>query len=510
MFNKILIANRGEIAVRVIRTCQEMQIKTVAIYSEVDSTSLHVKLADEAVMFKASNGYLDMDWIIQTALETKAEAIHPGYGFLAENPVFATKIKEAGIVFIGPEAETMAIMGDKAKGRETMSSYGCPIIPGGSGIITNDEEAIEIARKLGFPVLIKAVAGGGGRGMRLAQEESEFFSMLETARSEAKSCFGNPDVYLEKYLVGCRHVEVQVLADNYGEAVTLGERDCSIQRRHQKLIEESPSPAVTPELRERMSRVTREAVKGAGYRGAGTLEFLVDRDLNFYFMEMNTRIQVEHTVTELICGLDLIREQIRIAYGEPLGYDQSDIRLKGWAMECRINAEDPATFIPSPGKLKFYRPPGGYGVRLDSAAYSGYTISPYYDSLIGKLVTYGQTRTEVLARMQRALAEFSIRGIKTTIPFHQAILTDEDFCNGEFNTNFIQQKLDSNLLTIVEPPEEPEPEDEISASLLVSAISAAIEAYDEEEGSGQTGDSQARGGTRTLWSIAGLIGGRDR
>ncbi|MDR3541989.1 MAG: acetyl-CoA carboxylase biotin carboxylase subunit [Desulfosporosinus sp.] len=511
MFKKILIANRGEIAVRIMRTCQEMQIKTVAIHSAVDSESLHVKLADEAVEFAASTGYLNMDWIIQTALDMKVQAIHPGYGFLAENPLFATKIKEAGLVFIGPEAETMATMGDKAKGRETMISYGCPVIPGGSGIITNVEEALLIAQTLGYPVLIKAVAGGGGRGMRLALQEDELLSGIESAQSEAKSCFGNPDVYLEKYLVGCRHVEMQVLADNYGEVVTLGERDCSIQRRHQKLIEESPSPAITPELRARMSQVTHDAVKAAHYRGAGTLEFLVDKDLNFYFMEMNTRIQVEHTVTELVCGLDLIKEQIRIADGEPLGYDQSDIRLNGWAMECRINAEDPVTFMPCPGKMEFYRPPGGYGVRVDSAAYSGYTISPYYDSLIGKLVVYGQTRAEALVRMQRALAEFSICGIKTTIPFHQVILADKDFKNGEFTTDFIQQKLDAKLLNIKDSPAQPNQGNGASDVVLVSAICAAIESYgDSENERYQITDIHTKGKTRSLWTMAGLIGGRVR
>lgn len=481
MFEKILIANRGEIAVRVMRTCQEMQIKTVAIYSEVDAESLHVKLADEAVKFAASTGYLDMDWIIKTALDMKAEAIHPGYGFLAENPLFATKVEEAGLVFIGPDAQTMAIMGDKEKGRKTMISYGCPVIPGGTGIVTKDEEAIEIAQTLGYPVMIKAVAGGGGRGMRLALQEDELLQSIESARSEAKSCFANPDVYLEKYLVGCRHVEVQVLADNYGDVVTLGERDCSIQRRHQKLIEESPSPALTPELRARMSQVTQDAVKAVQYRGVGTLEFLVDKDMNFHFMEMNTRVQVEHTVTELVCGLDLIKEQIRIAAGEPLGYDQSDIQLRGWAMECRINAEDPVTFMPSPGKLEFYRPPGGYRVRVDSAAYSGYTISPHYDSLISKLLVYGQTREEVIVRMQRALAEFDIRGIKTTIPFHQLILADKDFQAGEFTTDFIQNKLDSDLLKIKESPTQPNQEAAAKDTIIAAVLSAAIKTKGNSE-----------------------------
>ena len=481
MFRKILIANRGEIAVRIMRTCQEMQIKTVAIYTEVDSESLHVQLADEAVKCVSGTGYLAMDWIIQTALDMRAQAIHPGYGFLAENPLFADKIKDAGLVFIGPDAQTMALMGDKEKARQTMASNGFPVVPGGTGVVTSDEETILMARTLGYPVLIKAVAGGGGRGMRLALQEDQLLLSLESARSEAKSCFGNPDVYLEKYLVGCRHVEMQILADNYGQVVTLGERDCSIQRRHQKLIEESPSPALTPELRNYISEVSHDAVKAVNYRGAGTFEFLLDKDSNFYFMEMNTRIQVEHTITELVCGLDLIKEQIRIAAGEPLGYDQSDVRLTGWAMECRINAEDPVTFMPSPGKIEYYRPPGGFGVRVDSAAYSGYTVSPYFDSLISKLIVYGQTRVDVLARMQRALAEFSIRGVMTTIPFHQRILADRDFQRGEFTTDFIQQKLDSNALNSQDSPAYPDQDAESTDPLIAAVLSAAVEAYGNSE-----------------------------
>ena len=507
MFWKILIANRGEIAVRIIRTCQEMHIKTIAIYTEADSDSLHVQLADEAIKCVSSNGYLDMEWIIQTALDVGAQAIHPGYGFLAENPLFADNIQRAGLVFIGPEAHTMALMGDKAKARETMVSYGFSVVPGGTGIVRSVEETLPKARALGYPVLIKAVAGGGGRGMRLALDEDQLFLSFESASSEANACFGNPDVYLEKYLEGCRHVEIQILADNYGQVVSLGERDCSIQRRHQKLIEESPSPALTPELRARMSEVSREAAKAVDYRGAGTLEFLLDKDLNFYFMEMNTRIQVEHTITELICGLDLIKEQIRIAAGEPLGYDQSDIRLIGWAMECRINAEDPVTFMPSPGKIDFYRPPGGFGVRVDSAAYSGYTVSPYYDSLISKLLVYGQTREDVLVRMQRALTEFSIRGVKTTIPFHQRILADHDFQRGEFTTDFIQQKLDSE----VENSQESltyEQDEQARDILLATVLSAAIETYGNSENERyRIIDIKPTGKMRSSWHMVDLCGG---
>ena len=508
MFRKILIANRGEIAVRIIRTCQEMHIKTIAIYTEADSDSLHVQLADEAIKCVSSNGYLDMEWIIQTALDVGAQAIHPGYGFLPENPLFADNIQEAGLVFIGPEAHTMALMGDKAKARETMVSYGFPVVPGGTGIVRSAEETLPKARALGYPVLIKAVAGGGGRGMRLALDEDQLFLSLESASSEANACFGNPDVYLEKYLEGCRHVEIQILADNYGQVVSLGERDCSIQRRHQKLIEESPSPALTPELRASMSEVSREAAKAVNYRGAGTLEFLLDKDLNFYFMEMNTRIQVEHTITELICGLDLIKEQIRIAAGEPLGYDQSDIRLIGWAMECRINAEDPVTFMPSPGKIDYYRPPGGFGVRVDSAAYSGYTVSPYYDSLISKLLVYGQTREDVLARMQRALTEFCIRGVKTTIPFHQRILADQDFQRGEFTTDFIQQKLDSEVENSQESLTYYEQDDQARDTLLVTVLSAAIETYENSEnGYYRIIDIQPTGKMRSSWHMDSLCGG---
>ncbi|AET68558.1 acetyl-CoA carboxylase, biotin carboxylase subunit [Desulfosporosinus orientis DSM 765] len=508
MFRKILIANRGEIAVRIIRTCQEMQVKTIAIYTEVDSDSLHVKLADEAVKCVSRTGYLDMEWIIQKAVNMGAQAIHPGYGFLAENPLFAKKILEAGLVFIGPDAHTMALMGDKSKARETMASSGFPVVPGGTGIVMSTEEALPMARTLGYPVLIKAVAGGGGRGMRLVLEEDQLVLSLESASSEAKACFNNSDVYLEKYLEGCRHVEIQILADNYGEVVSLGERDCSIQRRHQKLIEESPSPALTPELRNRMSEVSCNAVKAVGYRGAGTLEFLLDKDLNFYFMEMNTRIQVEHTITELICGLDLIKEQIRIAAGEPLGYKQTDIRLTGWAMECRINAEDPVTFMPSPGKIEYFRPPGGFGVRVDSAAYSGYTVTPFYDSLISKLLVYGRTRAEVLARMQRALAEFSISGVKTTIPFHQRILADKDFQRGKFTTDFIQKKLDSEKENSLELEYHSDLDDQARDNLLIAVLSAAIETYEKSEHVRyRIINIQPSGKMRSAWRLASLYGG---
>lgn len=443
MFKKILVGNRGEIAVRIIRTCREMGIRTVAVYSEVDAKALHVQLADEAVKTPSVRGYLDMDFILAAAKETGAEAIHPGYGFLSENPVFAAKCAEDGLVFIGPDAHAIEMMGDKARARDTMIAAGVPVTPGTDGVIHSSEQALEIAGRIGFPVLVKAVAGGGGRGMRLAHTEEELLSGLESARSEAQSSFGNPEVYLEKYLQGCRHVEMQILADRFGEVVYLGERDCSIQRRNQKLIEESPSPAVNEELRQRMGQVAVAAAKAVNYQGAGTLEFLLDQEGHFYFMEMNTRIQVEHPVTELVSGLDLIKEQIRIAAGEPLGYTQSQIHLTGWAMECRVNAEDPQTFLPSPGQVSFYRPPGGFGVRLDSALYPGYVISPFYDSMIAKLIVHAQNREEVVKRMARALTEFEIQGIKTTIPFHLRVLADPDFQAGRFTTGFIQEKLSS-------------------------------------------------------------------
>ncbi len=441
MFKKILVGNRGEIAVRVIRTCQEMGIKTVAVYSEVDANALHVQLADETVKTPSVRGYLDMEFILDAARKTGAEAIHPGYGFLSENPVFAAKCAEAGLVFIGPDARAIELMGDKARARDTMLSAGVPVTPGTDGVIDTPKEALEIARRIGFPVLVKAVAGGGGRGMRLAHNEEELLAGLESARSEAKSSFGNSDVYLEKYLQGCRHVEIQILADQYGQVVYLGERDCSIQRRNQKLIEESPSPAVSRELWQRMGKVAVAAAKAVNYRGAGTLEFLLDQEGQFYFMEMNTRIQVEHPVTEFVSGLDLIREQIRIAAGEPLGYDQSHIRVTGWALECRINAEDPQTFLPSPGQVNFYRSPGGFGVRVDSALYPGYTISPFYDSMIAKLIVQAPSREEAVKRMVRALSEFEIQGVKTTIPFHLRVMAHPDFQAGHFNTSFIQDKL---------------------------------------------------------------------
>lgn len=511
MFKKIVIANRGEIAVRIIRSCREMGIKTVAVYSAADKNALHVQLADEAYCIgeaPAKSSYLNIPNLLSIASHSQAEAIHPGYGFLAENADFAQLCEERGITFIGPSPEAIRKMGAKAIARETMKQAGVPTVPGTEGIIEDLEEAVRVARAIGYPVIAKATAGGGGKGMRVANNEEELRKAIRQAQKEAEIAFGNAGVYLEKYLEEPRHIEIQVMADQYGHVVHLGERDCSIQRRHQKLIEEAPSPALDQGLREQMGNAAVMAAAAVQYCGAGTVEFLLDKDGRFYFMEMNTRIQVEHTVTELICGLDLIKEQIRIAAGEPLGYKQSDILLTGWTMECRINAEDPVTFMPSPGKIDFYCPPGGFGVRVDSAAYSGYTVTPFYDSLISKLIVYGQTRADVLARMQRALAEFSIQGVKTTIPFHQRILADKDFQKGIFTTDFIQQKLDSEKENSLEPLDHPDQDDQARDNLLAAVLSAAIETYGSSEHERyRVINIQATGKMNSSWRWASLYGG---
>ncbi len=443
MFKKILIANRGEIAVRIIRACKELDIKSVAIYSEVDKESMHVQLADEAVCIGAPRSYLEKETIIRVAKETGAEAIHPGFGFLSENAGFARQCTDAGLVFIGPSPEAIESMGDKSVARETMLKAAVPVVPGSDTILENDEDANKIAVSIGYPVLIKASAGGGGRGMRIANNRGEILDAVRAARSEAQSAFGNSEVYIEKYLDNCRHVEFQILADNHGNAVYLGERDCSVQRRNQKLIEEAPSPALSPRLRQIMGEVAVAAAKAVNYSGAGTVEFLLTTYGEFYFMEMNTRIQVEHPVTELITGIDLIKEQIRVAANEPLGYEQKDIVIRGHAIECRINAEDPyMNFMPNPGTITAYRAPGGFGVRLDSAAYAGYTITPYYDSMIGKLIVWAKDRDEAIARMRRCLQEFLIEGVETTIPFHLHVLKNKYFQKGDVYTNFIAKRLE--------------------------------------------------------------------
>jgi acetyl-CoA carboxylase biotin carboxylase subunit len=442
MFQKVLIANRGEIAVRVIRACREMGIRTVAVYSEADRDALHVKLADEAYCIgpKASKeSYLNIANIMSVATKVGADAIHPGYGFLAENADFAEICAACNITFIGPDPEAIVKMGDKSTAKDTMKTAGVPTVPGTEGLIEDIADAIATANEIGYPVMVKATAGGGGRGMRVAVNDEDLEKAVRQAQNEAKTAFGNPGVYLEKFVEGPRHVEIQVMADKHGNAVYLGERDCSIQRRHQKLIEEAPSPALSEELRKQMGEAAVAAAQAVSYHGAGTVEFLLDKHGKFYFMEMNTRIQVEHPVTELVTGFDLIKEQITVAAGLPLSFAQEDIRMNGWAIECRINAENPAkNFMPSPGRIHEYLAPGGFGVRVDSAAYAGYSIPPYYDSMIAKLIVWGKDREEAIERMKRALGEFVVEGITTTIPFHLKVLDHEVFVSGHFDTKFLE------------------------------------------------------------------------
>jgi len=443
MFKKIVIANRGEIAVRIIRACREMGIKTVAVYSETDHSALHVQMADEAYCIgptAAKGSYLNIASLVSVAAFSQADAIHPGYGFLAENADFAEICEAQGITFIGPAAEAIRKMGAKAVARETMKQAGVPTVPGTEGIIDDIEAAVQVAHAIGYPVIAKATAGGGGKGMRVANNEEELRKSIRQAQKEAEMAFGNAGVYLEKYLEEPRHIEIQIMADKYGHVVHLGERDCSIQRRHQKLIEEAPSPALNGELREKMGQAAVLAAAAVHYHGAGTVEFLLDKDGQFYFMEMNTRIQVEHAVTEMITGRDLIREQIAVAAGELLSFRQQDVAINGWAIECRINAENPEkNFMPAPGRVVKYLPPGGFGVRVDSAVYPGYEISPFYDSMVAKVIVWGKNRTEAIQRMKRALGEFVIEGIKTTIPFHQNLLEHEVFIDGTFNTRFLEE-----------------------------------------------------------------------
>ena len=445
MFSKILIANRGEIALRIIRACKELGIRTVAVYSEADVNSLHVKFADEAICIgsaQSSKSYLHIPSIISAAEITDVEAIHPGYGFLAENPHFAEVCQSCQIKFIGPRPESMKLLGDKMSAKVAMKKSGIPIIPGSKGVIKNKEDALKIARNMKYPVMIKASAGGGGKGMRVAHNDIRLASAFYMAQSEAEAAFGIPDVYIEKCIENPRHIEFQILADEYDHIVHLGERDCTIQRRHQKLIEESPSPSLDPKLRKKIGELAVKGAKAVGYVNAGTMEFLLDKDDNFYFMEMNARIQVEHPVTEMVTGVDLIKEQIRIASGERLGYDQSDIKIEGHAIECRINAEDPDNnFMPSPGKIDRFHAPGGRGVRVDSHIYSEYVIPPYYDSMIAKLITYGKTRNEAIFIMQRALDEFTLRPLKTTIPFHRRVMSDDAFLRGKIDTSYVEKLL---------------------------------------------------------------------
>jgi acetyl-CoA carboxylase, biotin carboxylase subunit len=444
MFRKVLVANRGEIALRVIRACREMGIRTVAVYSEADRESLHVRFADEDVCIgpaQARDSYLNIPRIIAAAEITGAEAIHPGYGFLAENAEFAEICQRADIVFIGPTAEHIRLMGDKATARRTMMGVGVPTVPGSEGAVEDGESALATAKSIGFPVLIKAAAGGGGKGMRVAPDEHVFAAQLQMAQNEARAAFGDASVYLEKYLGRPRHIEVQVLGDHHGNVIHLGERECSLQRRHQKLIEEAPSVAVTPELRARMGEAATRGAKAIGYYSAGTVEFLLDEDGSFYFMEMNTRIQVEHPVTELVTGIDLVKEQIRIAAGEPLSVGDAP-EMRGHCIECRINAEDPRrNFAPSPGQITIFHPPGGPGVRVDTHAYAGYMVPPFYDSLIGKLIVYGNDRQEALVRSRIALESFVIEGVHTTIPFLLELLHDPDVVAGRLDTKLIERRM---------------------------------------------------------------------
>ncbi len=451
MFKKILIANRGEIALRVIRACRELGIQTVAIHSEADAASLHVRLADESVCVgpaDATLSYRNIPNILSAAEITGAEAIHPGYGFLAENSHFAEVCESAGIKFIGPFPECISLMGDKAKARETMMRKGVPVIPGSEGKVTNEKEAIEIAKKIGYPVIVKAVAGGGGRGMRVVHKQEDLAKSLQTAQMEAKTAFGDDGVYIEKYFIDPRHIEVQVLADEKGKVIYLGERDCSIQRRHQKLIEESPSPVVDDRLRRELGRAALDAVSASHYVNAGTVEFLLDKDHNFYFIEMNTRIQVEHPITEMVSGIDLVKEQIKIAAGRSLEFKQSQVKLRGHSFECRINAEDPEKFTPSPGTITSFHLPGGPGVRVDSAIYLNGVVTPYYDSLIAKLIVHAGTRDEAIAKMRGALSEFVVEGIKTTLPLHKRVFDDPAFIKGRFSTNFLERFLSSLSLPL--------------------------------------------------------------
>jgi len=442
MFHKILIANRGEIAVRVIRACKEMGIKTVAVYSQADIHSLHVKLADESVCIgpaPSALSYLNINAIISAAELTDAEAIHPGYGFLSENANFAEVCEKCGITFIGPSAESMRIMGDKISARQAVIKQGVPILPGTKEGVHTVDEAVKVAKEIGFPVIIKATAGGGGRGMKIVHSQATLPNAFATARAEAQAGFGNPEVYIEKYCEQPRHVEIQILADKHGNVIHLGERDCSIQRRHQKLIEEAPSTVVTPAIRKAMGEAAARAAAAVGYNSVGTIEFLVDKNNNFYFMEMNTRVQVEHPVTEMVTGVDIVKEQIRSAAGIPLRYKQEDIQIRGHAIECRINAEDPFKFTPCPGKITAYHPPGGLGVRVDSFVYDQYSVVPHYDSLIGKLIVHADTREEAIKRMARALDEYMVEGIKTTIFFHKRIMAHKDFIEGNIDTSFLER-----------------------------------------------------------------------
>jgi acetyl-CoA carboxylase biotin carboxylase subunit len=453
LFKKILIANRGEIALRIIRACKELGIAAVAIFSDADRGSLHVRFADEDVCIgpaQSQDSYLDPKRIISAAEVTNADAIHPGYGFLAENPDFAEICESCDIKFIGPSSDMIRLMGDKALAKKTMSDAGIPVIPGSDGVVASLENAKSICYEIGFPVIIKASYGGGGKGMRIVRDEDELKKGWEMARLEAGAAFGNPSVYLEKYIPNPRHIEFQILGDSFGNIIHLGERDCTVQRRHQKLLEESPSPVMDENLRKRMGKKAVNGAKSVDYQSAGTIEFLLDENKNFYFMEMNTRIQVEHPVTEEVTDIDLIKEQIRLAYGEKLTFSQGDISFRGHAIECRINAEDPQKdFLPCPGTITSFHTPGGHGIRVDTHAYAKYVIPPFYDSMIAKLIAHGKTREEAILKARRALEEFIIEGVETTIEFHKKILSDERFISGRFGTSLVEEMLKEKLEGVV-------------------------------------------------------------
>lgn len=444
MFSKILIANRGEIAVRIIRACREMGIQTVAVYSEIDKNALHTQMADQAICIgkaKASDSYLNMNRILSACVVTGAEAIHPGFGFLSENAQFAEMCADCNITFIGPDSKIIDMMGNKSNARAQMIAAGVPVVPGSKNVLETVEEAKALAAEIGYPVMVKASAGGGGKGLRIAETEDSLEEAFNTAKMEAKANFGDDSMYMEKYVEEPRHIEFQLMGDQHGNIIHLGERECSIQRRNQKVLEEAPSSAIDADLRKRMGEAAVKGAKHVNYVNAGTMEFLLDKHKNFYFIEMNTRIQVEHPVTELVTGVDLIKEQIKVAFGQPLSVKQKDIVIKGHSIECRINAEDPAmNFMPSPGTIEDLNLPGGLGVRNDLGVYRGYTIPPTYDSMIGKLIVHGDTRDEAIARMRRALGEFIVQGVKTTIDFQYSILSDEDFIAGDFDTSFLAKK----------------------------------------------------------------------
>jgi len=496
-FRKVLIANRGEIAVRVIRACRELGIGTVAIYSDADRNALHVRRADEAWPCgpaAAAQSYLNIEKVIEIAKRSGAEAIHPGYGFLSERPAFARRCAEEGIVFIGPKPDTIEAMGDKVIARQKMKAAGVPIVPGTTEKLS-DEEAIAFAGKIGLPVMIKATAGGGGKGMRLVHKDAELASSIKRARSEARASFGDDSIYVEKFVEEPRHIEIQIMGDSHGDALHLFERECSIQRRHQKVIEEAPANRMPPELREKMGRAAVAAAKAVGYEGAGTCEFLVDKNFDFYFLEMNTRVQVEHPVTEMITNVDIVKTGIRIAAGEPIGFSQDEVRINGWAIECRIYAEDPENgFRPSPGEIVAYRPPGGPGVRNDAGVFPGAEVSMFYDPMVAKLITWGRDRNEAISRMRRALGEYVVKGIKTSIPFHRAVLENPRFLSGHFDTSFIETEILTQDATLEQVDEEEQ---------RVAIMLAAIAAYHRDRELATRTQPSNGAGSGSLWKAAG-------